>query len=33
MDPSELIVTIEIAFGMVSEMASIVAALKKQYHQ
>lgn len=33
MDASELIVTIEIAFGMVSEMASIVAALKKQYHR
>lgn len=30
LDPGELIVTLEIAFGMVTEMAEIVALLKKQ---
>ncbi len=30
LDPGELIVTLEIAFGMVAEMSGIVAALKKQ---
>lgn len=30
LDPDEWIVTLEIAFGMVSEMSEIVAVLKKQ---
>lgn len=33
LDPGELIVTLEIAFGMVAEMSGIVAALKKQHHR
>lgn len=30
LDPEELIMTLKIAFGMVSEMSGIVAVLKKQ---
>ena len=30
LDPEELIVTLKIAFGMVSEMSGIIAVLKKQ---
>lgn len=30
LDPSELIVTLQIAFGMVAEMAEVVVALKKR---
>ena len=33
LDPGELIVTLEIAFGMVAEMSGIVTALKKQHHR
>ena len=32
LDPGELIVTLEIAFGMVAEMSEIITVLKKPHH-
>lgn len=33
LDPSELIITLEIAFGMVAEMSQILDKLKQQYRE